>query len=172
MSNRFFRTELFNPGCWSMRFFCPLSGKARRYPNSGFIRPTFVILWLVTAPNVVLCLSRCSIVALVPWLPHVFPSYLFINSPCARVVFERSTDGEWHNPSGTSFDGRGGSLEQVAWVPTTHRQEKFSINNYLLKRIGVTIIYPKHLNRKIVALLSSHRSIRERRREREREREN
>ena len=33
-----------------------------------------------------------------------------------------------------------GSLEQVAWVLATQRQEKLSINNYLLKPISVTII--------------------------------
>ena len=39
---------------------------------------------------------------------------------------------EWQNPSGTSFDGGGSSLEQDAWVPATQRQEKFSINNQQL----------------------------------------
>ena len=37
-------------------------------------------------------------------------------------------------------DGRGDSLEQVAWVLTTQRQEKLPVNNYLLKHNGVTII--------------------------------
>ena len=53
----------------------------------------------------------------------------FVNqSPCARVVFEISTDGEWPNPLWTS-DARGALLEQVACVPATQRQENLSVNN-------------------------------------------
>ena len=75
-------------------------------------------------------ITKCSTIgALVPWLLHLFPGSLFINSLCVHVLFERSTDGEWHNPPGTSSEGGGGSLEQVAWMPTTQRQEKLSIDN-------------------------------------------
>ena len=49
-----------------------------------------------------------------------------------------STDGGWHNPFGTS-DSRDDSLEQVAWVFETQRQELYE-NNHLLKLIGVTVI--------------------------------
>ena len=44
--------------------------------------------------TVVLCLSWYFIETLVPWLPHAFPGSLFINSICAHVVFERSTNGD------------------------------------------------------------------------------
>ena len=65
--------------------------------------------------------TKCDIiVALVPWLPHAFPRSLFISSLCAHVVFERFTDGEWHNLSRTS-GGWGGSLEEVAWMPASQR---------------------------------------------------
>ena len=37
---------------------------------------------------------------------------LFINLLCAYAVFERSTEREWHNPSGTSSDSQGDPLEQ------------------------------------------------------------
>ena len=56
----------------------------------------------------------------------------FINSLCAHIVFKISTDGEWYISSRTSYDGRGGSLEQVARVPATQRQEKLSVNNQQL----------------------------------------
>ena len=41
-----------------------------------------------------------------------FSDSSFINPFCAYAVFERSTDKEWCNPSGTSSDGWGDSLEQ------------------------------------------------------------
>ena len=94
-------------------------------------------------------LSQYSIVALVPCLPHEFSGNLFTNSFRAYIVFERSTDGEWHNPSGTSSDGQGGLLEQVAWVLATQKQKKrLSTINYLLKCISITIIYPIYLREK------------------------
>ena len=81
-------------------------------------------------------------VAFVPWPPHEFPGSLFINCRRAHVVFERFTDKEWRILLGTS-DGLDNSLEQVAWVPATQREEKknslVTIKNYLLKHIGVTI---------------------------------
>ena len=67
-------------------------------------------------------------VALVLWLPHAFLDSLLITLLYAHAVFERPRDREWHNPSETSSDGRGGSLEQIAWVPATQRHEKLSIN--------------------------------------------
>ena len=100
-------------------------------------------------------------VALVTWLPYALPGSLFIYSLCARVLLERSTYGGWHNPPGTSSDSRGGSLEQVARVPTTQRQEKLSVNNqqFLLKPIGVIIIYPIYWKREIIALLSRYKDV-------------
>ena len=59
-------------------------------------------------------LAEYFMMILAPWLPHAFPGSLFINSPSAHAVFERSTDGGWHNLSETSSDSRGDSLEQVA----------------------------------------------------------
>ena len=63
-------------------------------------------------------------------------------------------------------------------MPATQRQENLYVTNYLLKRIGVTMIYPIYLLREIVVLLSSlhtvfklslkHKRERERKKERER----
>ena len=82
--------------------------------------------------------------AFVLWLPNLFLGCLLINSLYGHVVFEISSDSDWHYPPGTSSDGRGGSLEYVAWVPATQRQEKLSVNNYLFiylfELICVTII--------------------------------
>ena len=59
---------------------------------------------------IMLCFLRFYVVALVPWLPHVFPGS-DLSIPSAHVVFERSSDGGWDNLSGTISDGRGGLLE-------------------------------------------------------------
>ena len=83
---------------------------------------------LGTQNTSVLSSSRLLIVVLVLWLSRVFPASWLINSLCAHVVFKRATDGGWHNLSGIS-DDRCGSLEQVAWVLATQRQEKISVNN-------------------------------------------
>ena len=65
--------------------------------------------------------------ALIPCLPDVFlVSFFFIRSFYPHVVFERSSEWGWHSLSGTSSNGRGGKLEQVAWVLATQRQEKLS----------------------------------------------
>ena len=40
-----------------------------------------------------------------------FSDSSFINFVCAHTVFERSTDKEWWNPSGTSSDSRSDPLE-------------------------------------------------------------
>ena len=69
-------------------------------------------LILVTAPNMILCWQRFFVVAFAPWLPNAFPSSLFISPLSDHIVFEISTDGGWHNPSGTSYDSRGDTLEQ------------------------------------------------------------
>ena len=45
-------------------------------------------------------------------VPYLIPGNLFINALCAHAVFERSTNREWHNPSGTFSDGQGDPLEQ------------------------------------------------------------
>ena len=69
-----------------------------------------------------------------------------MNSLSDFVMFERSTDRGWHNPSGTSYDSRGGLLEQVSRVLATQRQEKLPLNiNYLLKQNSVTMIYAMYL---------------------------
>ena len=44
-------------------------------------------------------------------VPNAFSNSSFINSVCAHAVLERSTDKEWHNPSGNSFDVQGDPLE-------------------------------------------------------------
>ena len=82
------------------------------------------------------------IAALVSWLPQVFLISCFIDSLCAHVVFERSTEGGWRNLSGIS-DGWDCSLEQVACKD----KKKFplTINNYLLKHNDVIIIYTIHM---------------------------
>ena len=103
-----------------------------------------VLLSLECANCVVLCKSQLLIVALVPWLPHKFPVGWFINSFFTHVVFGISTNGRWHNLSGTSSDGWDGLLEQVAFVLATQRQEKLFVNNLkkcFLKLNSVTIIY-------------------------------
>ena len=51
-----------------------------------------------------------------------------INSLCAHM-FEKSTDEGWNSLSRTSPDGQCGSLEQIAWILATQKQEKLSINN-------------------------------------------
>ena len=84
-------------------------------------------------------------VALVQWQTHALPGSLFDNSICANLVFERSTDREWQKPSITSSEGQGGSLEQVARVLASQRQELFVNNNCLLERIGITVIYDIYL---------------------------
>ena len=79
--------------------------------------------------NVVLWLTRYSIFALVPWLPHGFPGSLFISSFVLTLPLK---DPQLKNNSispAISNDGRGGSLEQVVWVLATQRQEKLSVNN-------------------------------------------
>ena len=73
-------------------------------------------------------------------LPHAFPASWLAKSLNAYVVFERSIDGGWHNLSGTS-DCRNSLLEQVAWVFKEKKNSPLTINNYLLKCNGVTIIY-------------------------------
>ena len=65
----------------------------------------------------------------VPWPPREFPGSLIINLLRAHVVFEKSTDGEWHNLFGTSSDGGGDSLDQVVWLLATQRQEELAFNN-------------------------------------------
>ena len=77
--------------------------------------------------SVFLCFSRYLIVAFVPWQPHACLAIWFINSLCVHVEVERSTDGGWHTSSGTSSDGQGGSLEQIARVWATQRQENFPL---------------------------------------------
>ena len=61
-------------------------------------------------------------------LSSVIPPSWFISLLCAHVSFEISTDKEWQNIWGTT-DGRASSLEQVAWVLATQRQEQLSVIN-------------------------------------------
>ena len=51
-----------------------------------------------------------------------FSDSLFINPVRAHTVLERSTDKEWHNPSGSSSDGRGDLL-------ATQKTKELFINN-------------------------------------------
>ena len=83
----------------------------------------------VILTGVVLYLSRYFIMALSPWLPRAFSGSLFFNTLYAYVVFERSTDGVCHILSRVSSDFRDESLEQVAWLLATQRQEQISVNN-------------------------------------------
>ena len=79
-------------------------------------------LWMTfVVPNVIIMIALIQVAApnayfsfdfILVTAPNAFPDSLFINLLCAHVVFERSTDREWHNPSGTSSDGRDDSLEQ------------------------------------------------------------
>ena len=66
--------------------------------------------------------------ALVLWLPHPFLVSCFINFLCIHVVFERPTEGGWHNLPGTASNSLGGWLEQVAQALGIQRQEKLSVN--------------------------------------------
>ena len=54
---------------------------------------------------------------------------LFISPLCAHIVFERSIDGEWHDPSISNLYGWDGLLEKVAGVSTTQRHDKLCVNN-------------------------------------------
>ena len=56
-------------------------------------------------------------------------SSLFISFPSAHAVFERSTDKEWHNPSGTFLTVAVIRWNKVAWMLATQRQEELSVNN-------------------------------------------
>ena len=114
------------------------------------------------------------------WLPHAFPDTLLINPLCAHIVFKRSLDKEWHNPSETSSDGRDSALEEVAWVLVTQRQEVLSVKNEQLL-IG-TYWYNNNISNisiEIVVYLSRYEGVhsyadieaQERERERKRERE-
>ena len=75
--------------------------------------------------------------ALILWLRNAFLASWLINSFCAHVVFESSTDGGWHNVSVTS-DGWGWF---IGWFITS----PLTINNYLLKHNGVKIMYSIYL---------------------------
>ena len=67
-------------------------------------------------------------VALVLWL-HVLLACCFIMSFYVHIEFEKSTEGGWHNLSGTSSDGQGDRLEEVVRMLTTQGQEKCSIKS-------------------------------------------
>ena len=92
---------------------------------------------LVTDPNVVWLLVTVLFVALCSWLPHLLPAVCFIKSFLAHVVFERSTEGGWHNSS----DG------QVIWVArlssnSKNRENPLFNNNkksFLLKHVCETM---------------------------------
>ena len=81
--------------------------------------------------------------ALVPWLPHAFLGSLFINFLSANVLFERSTNGEWLNSSGTSSDVWSGSLNQVACNSKTRKT----------LRQKLTIIYWNTLEWQIIFII-------------------
>ena len=104
---------------WHMAFFYSRSRAWAEAQIRGGYKNTL-------APSCVTMLSRYFIMAFLSWLSYVFLGSLY-NTLCAHVVFERFTDREWHNSSGTI--GRGGSLEQVARVLATQRQEKLFVSN-------------------------------------------
>ena len=60
----------------------------------------------LAVPNVIIMIDFILVTA-----PNAFPDSLLINPLCPHAVFERSTDWERLNPSGTS-DDRGDPLEQ------------------------------------------------------------
>ena len=69
-----------------------------------------------------------------PWLRdhHLrFQVVFFLSIPSVPTLYLK--DREWHNSSGTSFNGRDCSLEQVVSVLATQRQEEL--------RQQLTIIY-------------------------------
>ena len=99
--------------------------------------------------------------ALATWLPHAFPGSLFINPLGAHIAFESSTEGD---------DAI--YLEILLLVGTIYWNKLFrcwqikdknysllTINNYLLKHNGVTIIYTIYLSRKIVTFVVFERQI-------------
>ena len=66
-------------------------------------------------------------------VPNAFLRSSFINPACSHAVFERSTDQEWHNQSGTS-DGRGWSVGTNlpgCWQ-LKNKNSLSTINNHLL----------------------------------------
>ena len=98
-----------------------------RLPTSISV-PNVIPLCITTlvVTNVIIIFSLILITT-----PSVIPGNLFINPLCAHAVFEKSTDREWHNPSGTSSDGRGEQScldvgnSKLRWILST-------INNHLL----------------------------------------
>ena len=91
------------------------------------------------------------------YLPNTFPDCLFINPFCAHVVFERSTDWEWHELSGTSSASRSNLLSKLPRCLQLKYKKNLpsTIINLLLELIGVTVIC-SILLKKIVALLSRY----------------
>ena len=100
-------------------------------------------------------------VTLVPWLPYPFPDSLFINSLSSHVVFERFTDSEWQSIRNwhsrwfveASCLSAGNSKTRKTLQPSSSEAgtqltafSQISVNNnYLLKRISVTLMYPIYL---------------------------
>ena len=58
-------------------------------------------------PNVIIIIGLIQVT-----VSNAFPGSLLISPLCAHAVFERFTDRKWHNPSETSSDSQGDSLEQ------------------------------------------------------------
>ena len=65
---------------------------------------------------------------------NAFSGSSFINPVCAHAVFERSTEKEWHNPSGTSSDGWSDPSEQSCLGVDNSRPRR-------ILRQQLTIIY-------------------------------
>ena len=97
--------------------------------TTTFAVPNVIIMIgfiLVTAPNVVLLLSWYFYFGLIlVMVSNAFPDSLFINLLCAHAVFERFTDRECHNPSGTS-DSWGDLLEQSCLGVSNSKKNKNS----------------------------------------------
>ena len=62
---------------------------------------------IFVASNIIIMIGLILVTA-----SNTFPDCLFINSHCVHAVFERNTDREWHNSSGTSSKSRDDSLVQ------------------------------------------------------------
>ena len=144
---------------WVESCVWPCRGFSRSNPINNAKYNTIVwTVWaliLGTVPNIVLCLGSAPIITLsLGPVPNVFPVSLLINLFYAHAVFERSTDIEWHNPSGFSDGG----VIRWKFPGCWHLKNKkypSTINNHLL--------FDAH---------TAYSDTKEREKEREREREN
>ena len=86
-------------------------------PNiTPFCTTTFVVSNIIIMIDLILEMA-----------PNVIPCCLFINPFFAPAVFEKTTENEWHNPSGSSSDSRDGKKLPGCLV-TERQEESFVIN--------------------------------------------